>query len=493
MAMMSVVSSFLLSAASGPACIFFPVEVQSEGSVESVSQTFIHAYSGAELTINGPVSVSVQPYVGKTASTQSEWILRLTDAADLFRATTPSGELAVAGFDAVHCHDGDDYVLFLDGDPDLEDVHFDGGLGNDVMWANSHGASFFGGGGDDTLLGGPVKDGLLGGDGRDYLWGGEGNNVLHGGGDDDIVVAGAGNDLVTGGAGDDQISVGDGANDVHGGAGDDVIQVGIGDDIVRGGEGGDRVYGGGGGDSIVGDEGDDELYGEGGDDVISGGPGNDLLDGGEGDDRLIDTEGYNSFSGGEGSDLLVAGVSGALPDESVVISTLDGGPGADTYVLPQRTGAFFTLHEGSHGGVDVLRVHGILSEYVEYVRIGDDLHIMHSAVFTWPADLVCIITDQYAGGGRGIEELWIYEWCDDGSDCSEQLPVSIVNLRDIKATIPCPTDFNEDGSTDGGDLASLLAAFETVFPDYDLDGDAWVSASDLAILLAAWGECPTGD
>ena len=51
----------------------------------------------------------------------------------------------------------------------------------------------------------------------------------------------------------------------------------------------------------------------------------------------------------------------------------------------------------------------------------------------------------------------------------------------------CPADFNGDGAVDGGDLAILLAAWNS--PDSDLNGDGNTDAGDLAILLAAWGSC----
>ncbi len=54
---------------------------------------------------------------------------------------------------------------------------------------------------------------------------------------------------------------------------------------------------------------------------------------------------------------------------------------------------------------------------------------------------------------------------------------------------PCPTDFNADGVTDAGDLATLLAAWgQPGQTDFDVDGTT--DASDLAVLLAAWGPCP---
>ncbi len=53
---------------------------------------------------------------------------------------------------------------------------------------------------------------------------------------------------------------------------------------------------------------------------------------------------------------------------------------------------------------------------------------------------------------------------------------------------PCPADLNADLTVDASDLAVLLAAWGAPGPT-DLDADSTTSASDLAILLAAWGDC----
>lgn len=49
-----------------------------------------------------------------------------------------------------------------------------------------------------------------------------------------------------------------------------------------------------------------------------------------------------------------------------------------------------------------------------------------------------------------------------------------------------PCDFNRDGRVDGSDLAELLAAWGTMNPGYDLDGDQMVSGFELGELLAGW-------
>jgi hypothetical protein len=51
----------------------------------------------------------------------------------------------------------------------------------------------------------------------------------------------------------------------------------------------------------------------------------------------------------------------------------------------------------------------------------------------------------------------------------------------------CPADFDHDGMVGASDLAILLGAWGT--PDGDLDGDGTTTAADLALVLGAWGPC----
>ncbi|HEV2856816.1 MAG TPA: calcium-binding protein [Solirubrobacterales bacterium] len=97
------------------------------------------------------------------------------------------------------------------------------------------------GGGDDTIVPGPITastscpDGCHLGVGSQTFEGGEGN---------DVVFGERGNDILRGGPGDDQLFGG------------------VGDDLLEGGPGNDRLAGGFGGDSIDGQEGDDYVRGD---------------------------------------------------------------------------------------------------------------------------------------------------------------------------------------------------------------------------------------
>jgi hypothetical protein len=53
----------------------------------------------------------------------------------------------------------------------------------------------------------------------------------------------------------------------------------------------------------------------------------------------------------------------------------------------------------------------------------------------------------------------------------------------------CPGDINLSGAVDASDIALLLSAWGTADQAADLDDDGIVAASDIAALLGAWGPC----
>lgn len=60
----------------------------------------------------------------------------------------------------------------------------------------------------------------------------------------------------------------------------------------------------------------------------------------------------------------------------------------------------------------------------------------------------------------------------------------------VTAVVPCTTDVNGDGVTDGLDLSSLMAGWgSTTSPEIDFNDDGFVDGADLAALVGAWGPC----
>jgi Ca2+-binding RTX toxin-like protein len=111
----------------------------------------------------------------------------------------------------------------------------------------------------------------------------------------DVIVAPAGVDSVEAGGGDDTIVAGPIAAATSCPAG---CRLGIGSQTFEGGEGDDVVYGERGNDILHGGPGNDQLFGGIGDDLLQGGSGDDRLAGGFGFDS-IDGEGDDDYVRGD--------------------------------------------------------------------------------------------------------------------------------------------------------------------------------------------------
>lgn len=66
-----------------------------------------------------------------------------------------------------------------------------------------------------------------------------------------------------------------------------------------------------------------------------------------------------------------------------------------------------------------------------------------------------------------------------------------VFILDLPRPTPsCPTDIDGSGDTGASDLALVLGAWGTANANADLNGDGLVGAADLSLVLGAWGACP---
>lgn len=240
-----------------------------------------HSAADGDDTVNGGAGTDKMDYTGRTA------VLTVT-----MDGATNSGEGAEADLIG----------------PDMEDLV--GGGNNDVLTGNTLANHIQGGGGDDTISGGPagacnadvdVLDGEAGNDKFDMGAAGDCGDTVNGNAGVDIVdYQGRGADLV--------ITVDGNANDgpalekdniktdvevVIGGSGNDNITGSANDDEIHGGPGTDTINGGAGNDTLTGNSGTDTLNGEAGDDTFdeSGvdayytvaenkGDGNDVMNGG---------------------------------------------------------------------------------------------------------------------------------------------------------------------------------------------------------------------
>ena len=186
-----------------------------------------------------------------------------------------------------------------------------GGGGNDTLAGGPTVDVLHGGAGDDALRGGGAADRLWGGRGDDRLLGGEDDDWLHGGGGADVFRGGPGSDWVryAGTPGPVAVTLDGAAGDGHAGEGDNVrsdVEVVSGtyrSDTLVGNGGGNDLLGERGHDKIIGRGGNDHLFGDWGIDRLVGGRGRDMLDGSRGRDILLARDGVrDSVFGGVGSD-----------------------------------------------------------------------------------------------------------------------------------------------------------------------------------------------
>jgi arylsulfatase A-like enzyme len=115
-----------------------------------------------------------------------------------------------------------------------------GSRGNDVMIGPKYGgATFHGGDGDDRLQAISVSQSS-----RHFFYGGAGNDRLVGGGGRDMLDGGTGDDTIIGTAARNQIFAGHGNDEVIDGDGSSVVHTGPGRNRIRLGEGNDTVHAG---------------------------------------------------------------------------------------------------------------------------------------------------------------------------------------------------------------------------------------------------------
>jgi len=191
--------------------------------------------------------------------------------------------------------------------------NFYGGKGNDSLIGTDYFPNRLNGGdGNDSLIGGIIDDDLNGGLGADVLNGGEGSDTADYSDAISAVTVNLNTGTATGGAGNDILK---GIERVLGSQFNDIL---IGSDTLSGNdtfvddENYVRLYGDLGNDVLVGGSdsfnqldggsGDDILKGGNKDDGLTGGLGDDVLTGGKGNDYLYGSSGDDFLTGGEGSD-----------------------------------------------------------------------------------------------------------------------------------------------------------------------------------------------
>lgn len=234
-------------------------------------------------------------------------------------------------------------TLLLDAQFDNGYASLNGGDAGSTVWTRgSATVSYTGGGGADHVTLGAGNDSLAGSAGTNYLNGGDGTDTASWTGQVRADLGtGQATSIGAGAAfGDTLVSI----ENLSGSAFNDIL---LGDDhsnVIRG----VNVSPSASGDDILaGRGGDDFLFGMDGNDILIGGRGTDMLSGEDGHDLLIDAaDGWNANNsavayGGSGNDTLVflLGVIGEIGRGNY----MDGGAGADTYVVDTSRGAWGDL------------------------------------------------------------------------------------------------------------------------------------------------------
>ena len=257
--------------------------------------------------------------------------LRITSAPglDILRSfsTGPDGSFIVSWFNTVGQNLVEQRYVITAG---AELARTGDGTSNTIVlsenndWADAEG-------GHDTLYGQGGTDRLYGDAGDDYLNGGADDDTLNGGTGNDILDGGTGADVMDGGTGDDQYLIDNVADRVLDGGGTDTAYVkingwttGAGIDIVRLFDSATVVTGSAGVDILVANAVlVSTLNGGEGADTLWGSALANTLNGGGGDDIIRAQNGAATMIGGTGNDQFVVGNLGATIVENV-------GEGIDT-------------------------------------------------------------------------------------------------------------------------------------------------------------------
>lgn len=265
-----------------------------------------------------------------------------------------------------------------------------------------------------------VHDTLVGTDDADWIWLGRRGfgDWAYGLGGDDILRGSADDDNLDGGDGNDRLRGWGSSDNLWGGAGDDRLNGDAGDDSLDGGDGNDILIGAADADTIFGRAGSDIAYGGDGDDNVFGGSGIDYFEGNLGNDTLSLDQGL--ALGGFGDDLLLA-----FPQAGGHAS-LDGGPGADTYLvtLARGVGAPLSAVEVTFDADDRLSV-----------SVQDQLGMQVGRTLAWDTSGDGVINtldpDSIFGAVRsdGVSTLWL--WAGDGAGTGYSAAVVIHGVTQL--------------------------------------------------------------
>lgn len=207
------------------------------------------------------------------------------------------------------------------------------------------------------------KSEVQGTDQADWLYASNNSAMIDAGEGDDYVFGGGGNDTLLGGYG------------VNGG--DDTLDGGYGDDHLRGIMGNDQLYGGAGNDWLWGGDGNDTLDGGYGRDTLDGGDGDDVLRVGVGQQAVsAESSARDDLSGGGGADSFdLTGLAFGSTSDSVIIRDWQAGETVTMSLMGVEQSRLYTIVDGGttsavvdvhyeNGTMDFVRFAGISAEQI---------------------------------------------------------------------------------------------------------------------------------
>jgi len=295
--------------------------------------------TGADL-LNGQAGIDTASFASSSAGV----------VVDLSDGTGRGGDAEGDSLFNIENLTGSAFSDTLLGDTDAN--RFEGGDGDDRIFARAGDDVLVGGAGVDLLNGQAGDDVLEGGAGADLLNGQAGDDILDGGAGDDVLEGGAGADILNGQAGIDKASFANSTAGVvvdlsagTGRFGDAEGDTLTGIENLEGSAQADSLLGDGGANRFEGGDGDDRIFARAGDDVLVGGGGADILNGQAGDDTasfagsaagvVVDlSAGTGRFGDAEGDTLTgIENLAGSAFADSLLGDTganlIEGGAGDD--------------------------------------------------------------------------------------------------------------------------------------------------------------------
>ena len=290
---------------------------------------------GGDDTLDGGSGVDTLSYAnaaGGVTAILYQSGANVTDDGDGGSDTVSNFEIFVgSGFgDTIQGTGGNDVIyggaVSTDGLGDTDDI-----AGIEIVIGSDYDDAILGDLIDNSFYGRGGNDSLIGATGDDYFVGGTGNDFIRGSGGVDTVdysssTAGININLSSGAVSTDGLG---GTDDVAG------IEIVIGsdhNDVITGDNlentlwgrlGNDTLQGSTANDLLYGEEGDDTLYGGGGLDTLDGGTDHDFLKAEGGDDRLYGGAGSNTLWGDAGADTFVFEASSAIDGQIDYIQDFD--------------------------------------------------------------------------------------------------------------------------------------------------------------------------